>query len=106
MYIGSSHDVEKRYKSHVWALRSGRHTVADMQDDYDEYGEDYSLYILGEITEFEERGAEYEWMRKYQTIQRGVGYNYMDKERVISHSINDVPFKDGLPNPLAREDES
>lgn len=103
MYIGSSHNVENRYKSHVWALRSGRHTVEDMQEDYDEYGEDYSLFILGEITEFEQRGMEYEWMRKYNTIKRGVGYNYMDQERVVSHAVNSIPYKEGLPEPMTQE---
>lgn len=97
MYIGSSHDVEKRYKSHIWALRGGKHTVPDMQADFDEHGEDYSVFILDEITCYSEKGLEYEWMRKYQTVDRRYGYNYKDKERVISHAINFVPYKEGLP---------
>ena len=101
IYIGSSYDVEQRYKSHIWALRGGKHTVEDMQDDYDEYGEDYSVFILDEITNYDQRCAEYEWMRKYNSIDRRYGYNYKDNERVISHGINIVPYKTGKPISLA-----
>lgn len=104
IYIGSSHDTDARYKSHIWALRAGKHSVDDMQDDYDEYGEDYSVFILDEITEFAQRGREYEWMRKYNSVDRKYGYNYKDKERIISHGINLVPYKAGLPDAI-REDE-
>lgn len=100
IYIGSSNNLEQRYKNHIWQLRAGKHHVRDMQKDFDEFGEDYSLFVLGEITRFTERGLEYEWMRKYNTTTRGVGYNYLDQERVISHGINCVPYKKGLPNPI------
>lgn len=101
IYIGSSNDVETRYKSHIWALRGNKHNVPDMQEDYNKYGEDYSVFILGEMSSYAEKGLEYEWMRKYNTITRGVGYNYKDQERVISHSVNYVPYKDGLPEKAA-----
>lgn len=101
IYIGSSHDVDTRYKSHIWALRAGKHSVSDMQEDYDEHGEDYSVFILDEITSYDKRGLEYEWMRKYNSIDRNYGYNYKDQERVISHGINTVPYKDGVPVPIS-----
>ena len=80
IYIGSSKDVRSRYQSHMSLLRNGKHQVEDMQKDFDEHGEDYSLYILDEILDDSENSKEYEWMRKYNTRTRGVGYNYKDRE--------------------------
>lgn len=100
IYIGSSKNVEQRYKSHIWQLRAGSHHVEDMQADYDECGEDYSLFILDEIVRYEDRGIEYEWMKKFNTIVRGIGYNYGDKRRVVPELFS-IPLKDGLPECLA-----
>jgi hypothetical protein len=44
-------------------------------------------------------------MRKYQTVDRNHGYNYKDKERAISHAINFVPYKDGLPAPVEEKEK-
>ena len=60
IYIGSSVDVEARYMNHMYQLRAGKHIVEDMQDDFINYGEDYSLFILYEITEHKDRFKEYE----------------------------------------------
>lgn len=81
MYIGSSKRPEQRYKDHIFSLRSGRHPVADMQADFDKYGEDYTVEYLEVITKFEDRSHEYDWMRKYHSQIRGIGYNYNDLAR-------------------------
>lgn len=78
MYIGSSWDVERRYRNHINLLRQGKHTVEDMQKDFDEYGDNYSFSILDVIRNFEDRNKEYEWMQRFNTFVRGVGYNYKD----------------------------
>lgn len=100
MYIGSSKDVKTRYQSHIHRLRSGKHPIEDMQEDFSKYGEDFSVYILEEVTINDDRKNEYKWMRKYNTFTRGVGYNYKDKEREILHLKNSVPLKAGLPDPF------
>lgn len=100
IYIGSSKDVEKRYKSHIWSLRAGNHLVDDMQADFDEYGEDFSVFILDEILRYEDRFVEYEWMKKYNTFVRGVGYNYGDKRKITPNLLT-IPIKDGCPECLA-----
>lgn len=78
IYIGSSKNPTKRYCTHMAALQGGRHPVEDMQADYDQYGEDYTLEFLEVITKFEDRSHEYDWMRKYNSHIRGIGYNYKD----------------------------
>ena len=86
IYIGSSYDPKKRYSAHISNLKNGKHPVEDMQKDFDEYGEDFSFSIIDEITKYDERNREYEWMQKHQSNIRGIGYNYKDKENTVLHS--------------------
>lgn len=78
VYVGSSHNVDQRLKSHIGALRRHSHTVEDMQADFDKYGEDFTFTILDEVFKYEDRAKEYEWMKVYQSHIRGIGYNYKD----------------------------
>ena len=103
IYIGISWKPEQRYLNHISKLRNGKHTVEDMQKDFDEYGEDFSFFIIDEITNFEDRKKEYQWMQKYKSNIRGIGYNYKEKEKAVLYSKYDVPYKDGLPEPLMQE---
>jgi group I intron endonuclease len=82
MYIGSSKDVEKRTNNHLGLLRNGNHPVEDMQKDFNEYGDCFSVSILETITDYSEKNKEYEWMMKYNSHIRGDGYNYKDKAKV------------------------
>lgn len=79
------------------SLRSGRHGVEDMQEDFDKFGEDFSVFILDRIDSSETREKEYEWMRDYQSYVRGIGYNYKDKGYFKYANATPVPYKDGLP---------
>ena len=81
VYIGSSLNVDRRFKQHLYALQAHTHVVDDMQKDYDEHGEDFTLTILDTINDESEIEKEYEWMDKYQSFTRGVGYNYKDLKR-------------------------
>lgn len=78
MYVGSSGKLKDRISNHMYALRAGKHPVEDMQKDFNEFGEDYTVEILDEINSIDEAGKEYEWMNKFQSNIRGVGYNYKD----------------------------
>ena len=77
MYIGRSKELEKRIYSHFNRLRSGKHPVEDMQEDFDLFGDDFTISILGEITN-EHIWLEKEMQEKYQSTVRGIGYNYND----------------------------
>lgn len=96
IYIGSSQNIESRYLNHMYQLRKGKHTIEDMQADFNEYGEDYSLFVLEEFTSFADRCVEYKWMEKYQSHIRGKGYNYKDPvmKKRVKPTVRIVP---GLP---------
>lgn len=113
MYIGCSKNAEQRYIQHMTALKRGEHTSKEMQEDFDRFGEDYSLYILEKVENGNDRvedpdysfGSisrktmyEVKWMRKYNTV--GSGYNTQDAvaRRVLRKPFYDIPLKDGLPN--------
>lgn len=110
LYIGSSVDVRKRYKQHISKLRNGQHESKELQSDYGEYGEDFSIYILEEIKQgrtrvywgtreiSKVRSREYEWMKRYKTTENG--YNLQDRQALKSielSSENGFPLKEGLP---------
>ena len=78
VYIGSSCNVDRRFLQHLYGLRSHKHPVQDMQKDFDEYGEDFTLTVLDTINDSSEDCKEYKWMDKYQSFVQGTGYNYQD----------------------------
>lgn len=83
MYIGSSWNVEQRVYSHLQALRTGHHAVEDMQNDFDEYGEDYTVSVLDTCFNWADHFKEYYWMKKYKSFIRGIGYNYKDRAKTL-----------------------
>lgn len=78
VYIGSSCRVDRRFHQHISDLRCHRHPVEDMQADFDQYGDDFTLTILDHISKRADNDREYDWMKKNQSYVRGVGYNYKD----------------------------
>lgn len=79
VYIGSSSKLDIRIRSHLSKLRCGMHSVDDMQKDYDEYGEDYTITVLDVIECFKDKDKEYAWMQTYKSHLREFGYNYQDR---------------------------
>lgn len=53
--------------------------MEDMQKDFNEFGENYTVEIVDEIKSIDEAGKEYEWMAKLQSYDRETGYNYKDR---------------------------
>lgn len=105
IYVGSSSDVENRYWSHMYALRSDKHTVEDMQEDFNEYGENYSLFILDEIHEYSEKEKEYTWIEKLQSHIREKGYNYKDRKYFNGVATKKLPLVSGIPEILPSKQE-
>ena len=103
IYIGSTTDLDKRYRCHILDLRSGRHKVPDLQEDFINFGEDFSVFVLDEIKDFDERLKEYEWIKKCKTYDRNIGYNY--KDHGFKKWINrvPVPLKEGMPEVLGEK---
>ena len=76
-YIGRTENFESRVKRHMSLLRNGKHSIEDMQNDFDEYG-DFTVTILEEITDFKDRKREYELIESHKSYLRENGYNYKD----------------------------
>ena len=77
-YIGATDNFDRRIKSHLSALRNGRHKVEDMQADFDKYGYDYTISVLEEVTDYAQRHREYDLIEEHKSYIRGNGYNYKD----------------------------
>lgn len=107
IYVGISKDLTSRINTHLSALRGGYHTNAMMQADFNEFGEDLSVFKLeefdypqypyGDPRRTEYTRHEKAWMEKLGTNNPQVGYN-----------VNDVHFRakpkeyeivDGAPTP-------
>lgn len=108
IYIGKSKNIYKRYKAHISSLRCGKHTSKSLQEDFNVYGEDFSIYVLEEIDNDAPDGryegirtrvidAELKWMKKYDTINSG--YNDQDRiaKRMIASDNEVFPLKKGHP---------
>jgi uncharacterized protein YeeX (DUF496 family) len=78
-YIGRSGSCERRIKEHMSRLRKGKHPVEDMQADYDKFGEDYTITVIGKITDYRDISTEFELMNEHGSYIRGKGYNYKDR---------------------------
>lgn len=77
-YVGSTGNIELRIKSHINALRRHDHPNAEMQKDYDEYGEHYSFRILDMIPSHEFANRERQWMFRLDSFDKEYGYNFND----------------------------
>jgi group I intron endonuclease len=78
-YIGRTNNVAKRVMNHMSRLQKGKHSVEDMQADYDLYGDKFTISILEEIKIYGDRKREYELIESHQSFIRGNGYNYNDR---------------------------
>lgn len=109
IYIGKTKDLYKRYALHLCELKSKRHKSKGLQEAFDKYGDDFSLYILEEIEDPKEivsyygttttkvRIAEIEWMKKYDTLNSG--YNVQDHVSKVMALKSDkfFPLTEGKP---------
>ena len=80
IYVGSTyHEVEFRVRQHIVKLRNHKHPIENMQSDFDEYGDDYSYFILflsSNTREVFDREKDY--MSMLRTRDPEYGYNYKD----------------------------
>lgn len=79
IYIGYSDNPQQRFKTHLQNLKGGKHKVADMQEDFNKYGDVFEIFILEENVSYHDKHLEYKYMKKYRTDERQYGYNYNDQ---------------------------
>lgn len=112
IYIGSTKNVSSRYYNHLLQLRKGNHQSQEMQEDFDAFGEDYSVFILEKVenpyrsepSEYGEykitniKKSEYKWMEKYNTIIDGYNTQDWHAKKYINQDYKRLfPLKEGLP---------
>lgn len=98
LYIGRTTNLEKRITQHFQELKSGRHSNKVMTEDYKRYGRDkFEVYLLETNISYQERGKEYEYMKKYNTYDKQYGYNFNDKSKYPKKKIEIIK---GLPENL------
>ena len=81
IYVGSSSMLEHRLGCHMHTLRANKHQCKAMQADYNEFGGSYTVFILGEVTRYEDKYLEYVWMELLQTRDPARGYNGNDNKK-------------------------
>lgn len=74
IYIGETSSLKVRIEAHLNALRRGEHHVEQFQYDYDHFGKDVDIFILGE----RKPGIEKLWFTVFKTTEKEFGYNYKE----------------------------
>jgi len=77
VYIGSSVQVETRWRQHRNALRRGAHTNVHLQRAWDKHGVDAFVFTFVEevIDERDLVGREQSWLNETRSFERENGYN-------------------------------
>lgn len=91
-YVGSTNAALKtaRPQKHLSALRSNRHIVELMQEDFNKYGEaSFSVNYLGDYSGQELKRMEIFMMQVLRTKDPRYGYNYKDKSGTSKYAIQD-----------------
>lgn len=102
IYVGCSKNVERRINEHIKQLRSGVHNVKKMQDDFNEYGNDYSYYILFEAyASYDAFMMEKHFMSLLDSRDPNKGYNYGDNS--LKFSLDD--YKENKLNAKGYKEE-
>lgn len=83
-YVGQASHIRNRLNSHLSALRKGKHTIKDLQGDWNKYGEDaFEIYIVSKCSRDSLNTEEQFWISnlnaRYNTIKR---VNYFAKREI------------------------
>lgn len=83
-YIGSSIDIEKRFKSHRTQLNRGIHNNTYLQNAWDKYGENNFDFLILEIVDDIDilRDRETHYLQTTKCTDHNVGYNLLNNANV------------------------
>lgn len=85
-YIGQSTNIDARFKSHKYELHRGRHRIMDLQNDWDEYGEEVFIFeVLEECERKDLSKLEQRYIRKLNTTNPESGYNTLKSQYVAAN---------------------
>lgn len=89
IYIGCTGKAG-RVQSHLLSLKGHRHKNELMQKDCDDFGHNFSAYILEVVPDGIGSESEQKWMHYFDTGNPEHGYNYKD-HKAKKKSINEFP---------------
>lgn len=76
VYIGSSKDIQSRWRKHVQMLNQCQHHSPHLQAAWDKYGRDSFAFEVVEECPFEElKAREIHWIKYYDSGNSELGYN-------------------------------
>lgn len=97
VYIGSSKNIENRWKQHLYMLKNNKHHSVYLQNAWNKYGESNFSFSTIEIVKDENDlfDAEQEWMDSTKCYTSECGYNMSSNSRYVdsSHIDNEVLTK-------------
>lgn len=76
VYVGSSIDIYGRFREHLRELSQGKHHSYKLQQHFDKWQPEISLYILVECTVEEMPELELEYIHLYQSVMFGFNVSY------------------------------
>lgn len=81
IYIGQTSNLKRRKYEHFYCLKKNKHRNSRLQRAYNKYGEENFIFNILEVCNREELDdREDYYMKKYNSMQKGVGYNLMGVE--------------------------
>ena len=102
IYVGITEDVGKRVQHHFSALKGNKHINLLMQKDYNQYGFDYSVFILECDVPLKDRWKEKFYIHALNTDDPDIGYNTHDPSAT---RIKGWRYVDGCPKPNKKGDK-
>ena len=97
IYVGITEDVGRRVKLHFSELKGHRHHNYEMQKDFDEFGFDYSVFVLEFSVLPGNRWKERYYIETLHTDDPAIGYNGNDPRYARSKTKEGWRFVEGFP---------
>ena len=87
IYIGSSNNIDRRWRQHTSALNNQRHENDYLQRSWDKHGkESFEFLIIEEVTVETLLIREDYWIQEFKSFDRMYGYNLIEKPSRKTHT--------------------
>lgn len=91
IYIGQSGCAENRIKKHMRDLLAGQHSNSELQKEFDEYGMEFSFYLIEDNVEPNSSSKiEMFWMSIFHSTDPKTGYN-LNEASIHERKIENFP---------------
>ena len=84
IYIGMTANPNQRFHKHLYDMKSGKHPVPLMNEDFAKYGSDsFEFNVIDTVHNDDEVRKEKYWQLKLRTREPEFGYNYKEDAKHI-----------------------